>query len=156
MVTYAQKTADRQPISAGLIAINAASGTPCTVDTYCVAKINSLGRFAAIGAANLPSVGAQGFSIHMADAVPGNTTIAFFGAASASVPFMNGTLCVAPAFTRLAPQVITSSGTASYAIHVTTELTGIARFYQFWYRDPAHPDGTGTALSDGLRITPCD
>jgi hypothetical protein len=38
---------------------------------------------------------------------------------------------------------------------VTADLVGQTRWYQWWYRDPTHPDGTGVALSDGLEVTYC-
>ena len=28
--------------------------------------------------------------------------------------------------------------------------------YQAWIRDPAHPDGTGTALSDAVEVEICE
>jgi hypothetical protein len=34
-------------------------------------------------------------------------------------------------------------------------MIGTSRYYQVWFRDPAHPDGTGVCLSDALAVVFC-
>lgn len=139
-----------------VIAISAAAGTPCDISNFCVAKVNSLGQRAAIGATNHPSFGAQSFAVNIRNAVPGATAIAFFSTSGpAMIPFANGFLCIQQ-IKRLPLQVLDAAGRASVAVPIAFEMVGTQRWYQWWYRDPQHLDGTGVGLSDGLSITFCD
>ena len=139
------------------VLVNNNAGQACSVMTYCQGKVNSLGTTAAIGSTGTPSVSTGDFVVTVSSAVPGNIGIAFFGTSGpANLPFMNGTLCVQPPTTRLPPMVISGAGTVAYSIPVMGSMVGTQRWYQFWYRDPAHPDGTGVALSDGLAVSFCD
>jgi hypothetical protein len=64
-----------------------------------------------------------------------------------------GTLCVQPPIQRLPARTTSAAGTASEAVPIKLAMVGGTRWYQFWFRDPAHPDGTGVALSNGLVVT---
>jgi hypothetical protein len=35
-------------------------------------------------------------------------------------------------------------------------VVGSSEYFQLWYADPAHTDGTGVGLSDGLVVSYCD
>jgi hypothetical protein len=35
---------------------------------------------------------------------------------------------------------------------VKPEWIGQQRFFQAWFRDPGHPDGTGVGLSDAMAV----
>ena len=37
-------------------------------------------------------------------------------------------------------------------VAVDPTMVGTERYYQLWYRDPQHPDGTGVGLSSALRV----
>jgi len=136
------------------VLINAAAGLPGAVTSYCTAKTNSFGGKASIGFSGLPSFGAQGFALTLSGATPGSVTIGLWGRSGAAVlPFANGVICVQPPLLRLGPNQLSPQGGASVAVPVTTAMLGQSRWYQWWYRDPVHPDGTGVALSDGLAVT---
>lgn len=128
----------------------------CGVESYCTAKTNSLGGACHLSASGTPAVGSTDFVLHAQGAVPGQFGLFFHGdAGAASLPFHGGTLCVAPPLVRLPVLQTDSAGAASWSVDVPAELAGTSRWYQFWFRDPAHPDGTGAGLSDGLRVDFC-
>jgi hypothetical protein len=41
------------------------------------------------------------------------------------------------------------------AVAIDPSMVGTTRHFQFWFRDPQHPDGTGIGLSNGLRVVFC-
>jgi photosystem II stability/assembly factor-like uncharacterized protein len=133
------------------------AGAPCESTAYCTGKVNSVGLSAALGSTGVPSASAGGFSIQVAGGVPGKPGVLFYGVNGANnVPFMGGVLCAQPPHVRLGVQVLDGNGATSYGIGVTAGMVGTSRWYQFWYRDPQHPDGTGVALSDGRLVRFCD
>ena len=135
---------------------NLAAATPCSAVPYCVAKVSSQGLSPQISAVGAPSYGAQGFSIAMTNAVPAKVGLAIVSAVGpANVPFAGGTLCVQPPLVRLAGRVTNGAGTMVEAVPITQAMVGSTSWYQFWFRDPAHPDGTGVGLSNGLAVTSC-
>jgi hypothetical protein len=138
------------------VLLNAATGTPCALTSYCTAKTHSLGGAASIGASGLPSFGGQGFGLVLDGAIPSAVAIGIAGTSGpAALPFAGGLLCVQPPLKRLTPRKLSPTGTGSLAVPVTTAMIGQSRWYQWWYRDAAHPDGTGVGLSDGLAVTFC-
>ena len=86
----------------------------------------------------------------------------------AASPFLGGTLCVLPPLVRTPFQ---SSGgnpppddcSGAYALDFSALAPadpnlapGDAVHAQYWFRDPAHPDGTGAGLSDAVEFELCD
>jgi hypothetical protein len=138
------------------VLLNAAVGTPCAMASYCTAKTHSLGGKSAIGSSGLPGFGSQGFAITLSGAVPNQIALAIWSdSGAASLPFSNGTLCVQPPLKRFTAQQLSASGSASRAVPISAAMIGAQRWYQWWFRDPAHPDGTGVGLSDGLSVVAC-
>jgi hypothetical protein len=132
-------------------------GSACATLIYCQGKVNSAGGVAQIGFSGTPSASAGNFSVNVSGALPGKPAIAFFGTnGPANQPFLGGTLCVTGPLTRLPVQFLSATGTASYFVSVIPAMAGTMRWYQFWHRDPAHPDGTGSSLSNALEVRFCD
>jgi photosystem II stability/assembly factor-like uncharacterized protein len=134
-------------------------GPPCAPSplSYCTAKPNSAGGLAHVSWSGSPSASAGNFALQISGALALKPGSAFFGTtAAASLPFLGGMLCAQPPLTRLPVHFLDGSGATSYAIAVQPSWVGTKRWYQFWYRDPAHPDGTGSGLSDALEVTFCD
>jgi hypothetical protein len=48
-----------------------------------------------------------------------------------------------------------SVGSADLAIPLNFALVGVQRNYQYWFRDPQHPDGTGAGLTDAVEVHYC-
>jgi len=128
-------------------------------ETYCLQTPNSTGVPCSIGSTGSTSLAADDFTL-TASGAPANKLAVFLqGSATAQVPFGDGFLCVGGSFGRLQPAVFTSAaGTASLpvdfdvapAAFVTPSSTW---HFQFWYRDPTGPGGSGYNLSDGLSVT---
>ena len=74
-------------------------------------------------------------------------------AGPANLPFANGTLCVQSPLERLSFQQAFASGVAATATPIDSAMVGTTPWYQWWYRDPDHPDGTGVGLSSALEVT---
>ena len=111
---------------------------------------------AAIGTSGLPGFGSQGFAVTLSGAVPNQIGLAIWGqSGAASLPFANGTLCVQPPLKRFQAQMISASGSASRSVPISAAMIGSQRWFQWWFRDPAHPDGSGVGLSDGLSVVAC-
>ncbi|MCK6448396.1 MAG: hypothetical protein L6Q99_18560 [Planctomycetes bacterium] len=129
---------------------------PCEVPTtYCTAKVNSAGLTPQIGSQNEPSFATNTFDLTMTNGLAGKSVIAFWGTGQQAAPFFGGTLCVTLPIVR--SSVANFDGTGSIAINrpIDIDEVGIEQYAQFWYRDPAHPDGTGVGLSNALAFRPC-
>jgi hypothetical protein len=54
------------------------------------------------------------------------------------------------------PRVTTdANGYVELPIAIDAAMIGEQRNYQFWFRDPLHPDGTGVGLSNAVEIVFC-
>ncbi len=139
-------------------------GTP---ERYCEAKENSAGCVPAIGWRGTPAIaGSDEFHILAMNVLRQEFGILIWTTAGpAATPFLGGTLCVAPPLHR--SDLLQSSGGAGTCdgvidFHFSQALMeangldpGDRLYFQFWYRDPQHADGTGTGLTDGLEATIC-
>jgi hypothetical protein len=129
---------------------------PCrTPVAYCTGKQTSLGQTPSIGSINEPSFGVNTFSLTLTNAVPNKNVMYFFGDAPDNAPFSNGFLCILPPITRAGLQVTSAGGTVTSSVPIVLADMGKTRFFQYWFRDPAHPDGTGVGLSNALEVTFC-
>lgn len=120
---------------------------------YGQAKVNSLGLRSRLFSSGRPSLIANNFTLELTDLVPGKSGQAFYGASRASTPFFGGTLLVGGQLTRMPTVAASNIGTASTAIAIQPSMVGSVVRYQFWQRDPAHPDGTGRSLTNGLEVS---
>jgi hypothetical protein len=128
----------------------------CAAPTlYGTGKLNSIGTIAQLDVMGVPSLAPNQFNLKVENAVPGQNGLAFYGSAAASIPFFGGTLLVNPPLERL--PVVTLDGTGSVVIPVPMDpaWVGQERFFQFWHRDPTHPDGTGVSLSSAVQARFC-
>jgi len=132
--------------------------------SYCTAKPNSQACTPAVAWQSLPSLTGTDDYFVSATNVLNNKMAAFvWSTVPASTPFMGGTLCVDQAtMVVVAPQNTGGnagpddcSGTLNFAFNqaymASNSLTpGTLVFGQWWYRDPANPDGTGFGLTDAV------
>jgi hypothetical protein len=129
---------------------------PCFAPTtYCTAKVTSIGTTPSIGSTGEPSFSVGGFELTMTGGLPGKKGLAFYGLSPASTPFFGGTKCAANPVVRTPLFTFDPSGSVSLPIDFTLDDLGETRYYQFWFRDPLHPDGTTVGLSDALELTVC-
>ena len=138
------------------VLLNTNGGVACGATPYCQAKINSQGGAAQMGSSGTPSVSAQNFVITVTGALPNNFGLLFYGTnGPSSQAFLGGTLCAAGPITRAGIQQLSPTGSAQYPTTVTPAMVGTTRWYQFFYRDPFHPDGFAASLSNALRVDFC-
>lgn len=129
---------------------------PCeTPTTYCTAKVNSAGLTPQIGFQNEASFATNNFKVTMSNGLAGKPVIAFWGTGQQAAPFLGGTLCVTLPIVRSAPTTFDGSGFVAIQRPIAIAEIGVDLFAQVWYRDPAHLDGTGVGLSNGLQFRAC-
>ncbi len=133
---------------------------------YCAPKASSLGCTPRIASQGTCTAGQDGFFITASAVVSNKVGLLVWGEGPASTPFAGGTLCVQP---RERTPAQNSGGnpppddcSGSFSFHFSASYmalhalpTGISVFAQYWYRDPAHPDGPGAGLSDALQFMIC-
>jgi Tol biopolymer transport system component len=135
------------------------------VGAYCTARVNSLGCTPAVSFTGAPSISSPTpFVIGASQVINNRSGLLFYGFASASAPYLGGTLCVAPPHVRTALQ--SSGGSAAgldcsgsfsfdFGAHLRSGVDpqlGVGRhvYAQFWSRDPGASPPTN--LTDALRM----
>jgi hypothetical protein len=129
----------------------------------CVTAPNSVGAGAVMDWGGSNSVSGADLALHVGHAPPGVLGLFYYGAESVQLPFGDGFRCVgggALGIFRLEPQVTSANGRATTALDFAAPPVGAGPgaiapgtgwTFQFWYRDPTGPLGTGFNLSDALR-----
>lgn len=138
--------------------INDAEGGMSTCPTpifYGTGKVSSIGTIPIAQSSGTPDLNVNDFVVDLLGGLPNKPGILFYGFAPASIPFMGHTLYVQPPIQRLPVQQTDALGRMSYPIPIDGTMPGTKRFYQFWMRDPAHPDGTAVGLSSALEVEFC-
>jgi subtilisin-like proprotein convertase family protein len=141
---------------------------PCTATSYCRTTPNSAGPGARIAAAGSGSIASNDFELEVTGSVPSEFGLFFYGPEESSAPLGDGLLCVSPGTSglfRLNPPLRADpSGAALRLVDFTSPpassgagaiAPGETWRFQWWYRDPALPGGTGSNTSDALSVTFC-
>jgi len=101
--------------------------------------------------------GTGGFNVLVRNGVPNQFGILFYGSNSADVPFMGGNRYVGFPLTRMPVVQVTAGGMAFFDwIGHAQPVPGVAQFLQFWQRDPNNMSGFNIAMSNGVRVDPCN
>ena len=130
---------------------------------YCTAKTTAAGCVPAMGSTGTPSFGgADDFDVTAIHVRPSSLGFVFWGRASLAAPFQGGFRCVASPFVRM-PAASSAGATACAGViqkhfsHAYWLAAGLAPsdtlYVQAWFRDPAHPDGTGVGITDALEFS---
>jgi hypothetical protein len=133
-----------------------------TVDvgvSYCPAQPNSTGVGARLRGDGSPRVGDDDLAL-LADQAPSNKPGLFLlGSNPASIPFGDGTLCIAGQIRRVPPPATTdATGRLYVRLQLQTPPLSYVAFpgattrFQFWFRDPTGGPA-GVNLSNGLAVT---
>jgi len=131
-------------------------------EPYCISATHSGGQEAKIGSAGTPRVGDNEFYLTISDGPLNKFGVFFYGPNMIQAPFGDGFRCVGGQTQRLNPIVQTSpTGTLSRQIDLTTlqtaQITANTSWnFQFWFRDPMGPGGSGYNLSNGIAVTFCE
>ena len=133
-----------------------------SVVVYCTAGqgTSSGGCFASISTSSMatgPVSGANDYDVIVAGVEDNKPGIIFYGYASATIPFSNGTLCIQPPLKRTPPQNtgggVGCNGSMILRINDPAGVdhsSGTTAFFQGWNRDPA--SGVGTDVSDAVEV----
>ena len=142
---------------------------PANAETYCVAKVNSLGCTPAISATGIASATSSlPFTVGASNVLNNKTGLVFYGLGALNNPFQGGTKCVSsPSFrtptqnSSGAPSGNSCTGAYSFdfnaLIQASTnpQLTVGAKVYcQYWSRDPLSPSTTGLTNAASFTIFP--
>lgn len=143
-----------QPGLGGLFLLPTSPAPPRTV---CSSSPNSSGEEAELGYAGSLSVGVGGFSLSLGEAPANEPAIVFGGPLGASLPFGDGTLCVAAPLARVGAALIDGGGSAGIAPDLTLPgpaavVLGEPWIFQAWFRDPL-AGGAGFNTSSALEAT---
>ena len=124
--------------------------------TYCTAKTTSIGTLPTVSFTGSNSLGLSTLAIECREAMPNKSGIFFYSnSGPAANPFQGGFLCMNPPILRSPGFVFDMFGYISLPLPFTIFDVGNTRQYQFWLRDPQHPDGTKIGLSNGGQVTFC-
>jgi len=134
---------------------------PCSSATsYCVTSPNSVGAGSTMSHQGQPNTLVGDFTLIASDLPSFQSGVFFYGPDEAQVAFGDGFRCIGGGIYRL-PIVSTSFGAASYPLDFAALPPGAPILpastwnFQFWYRDPGGPGGTGFNLSDAISATFC-
>ena len=129
--------------------------------SYCSAAPNSVGEGAHLQPLGTSSLAANDFGVALVGAPASQPGLLFLGASALQTPFGDGFLCVGGGLVRFPVQALGADGSLRLTIdwqalpagaHVDA---GELRRFQFWYRDPIGPGGSGFNLSDALAVRLC-
>ena len=126
---------------------------------YCTSTTNSLGEEATMSFTGSQSVSANDFNLRVALAATNKFGLFFYGPSQVQQPLGDGFRCVGGSIQRLTLLQTDVFGTASQQVDLTGQpliQPGTTWNFQFWFRDPQGPGGTGSNLSDGLSVPFCD
>ncbi len=137
----------------------------CGTSTTCAGAANSVGSGVALSVSGSPSIASNDLVLQAQGGVPAQFGVFFYGPSSASIPFGDGTLCVAGGTYRLQPpKAFDGNGALQRSLDLTQApassgagqiFPGSTWHFQLWYRDPQGPLGTGFNLSGGLQADFC-
>lgn len=119
---------------------------------YCTGKVSSQGLVPTIDYIGTPSLTTQNFQLFCNNGIPGSNGLHLWGVGQNNQSIFNATLCVLPPLTRGPMQTFDVFGLIFDSIQITPAMVGTTRYYQYWGRDAAHPDGTGVILSNALEV----
>ena len=132
------------------------------LSNYCVASPHSTsggGTGAVINMFGSLVVSANNFTLEVNGAPPEKFGLFYYGPTQISTNFGDGVRCVGGSTIRL-PLVQTDVFGYSFSdldLTAHPSITGGAtQNFQFWFRDPMGPGGTGFNTSDGLEVTFCE
>jgi len=137
----------------------------CDAMSYCTAAPTSTTSGALMGTTGSSSISVNNFTIQTSNAPADKFGVYFYGPNQIQAPFGDGFRCVGGATQRVYPLLQTDgSGFASRQVDFTVypagsgsnQITpGSTWNFQFWFRDPMGPGGTGFNLSDAVSVSFC-
>lgn len=124
------------------------------VTVYGPGKVNSDGDVGQLLSLGEPVPGGA-FQIRVFHAKPFKSAVLFSGTAPAELPYGGALRLVADPVVRESNLQLNHFGVGNFDVPVTAAMLGTTRYYQVFYRDGPHPDGTGIGLSEAMRVDFC-
>ncbi len=138
---------------------------PCpSPSRYCTGAPNSFGPGAIIHLTGSISVSANDAALHASEVPPNQFGLFYYGPNQIQLPWGDGYRCAGGGIHRLGTVSSDFTGYASDQIDYTLPpmnagggkvVAGSSWNFQYWYRDPGGPGGTGFNASDALAVTFC-
>ncbi|MFT4538949.1 MAG: hypothetical protein ACI841_000466 [Planctomycetota bacterium] len=130
--------------------------------SFCTSSPNSAGAGALMDWSGSTSIAGNDLTLEVNGASASQFGIFYYGPNQVSIPFGDGFRCVGGGTYRLPVLSTDASGFGTYTMDYTNPPKPSAQIssgdlwnFQFWYRDPQQPGGSGYNLSDGLQISFC-
>ncbi len=123
---------------------------------YGTGKVNSMGTLPLIGYVGTNSYSANDLSLQLYNARPNQVCMPFWSVGPYNGSILGGTLLVAPPLNRTSIRMTDIFGMASFALPIDAGDVGTTRYYQWFFRDPGHADGTNAGLSNALEVPFCN
>lgn len=120
---------------------------------YGQGKTTSAGKEPRLLLQGTPSRQAGSFDVRLVDALPGRPAVLLASLAPRGRPFRGGKLYLADPIDRAGRRTTGPTGGATFQVPTTHWRAGTDLYLQVWFRDPAQPDGTGSGLSEALKVT---
>jgi len=128
---------------------------------YCATSPNSVGTGAELIVSGSTNVRADDMTLTATGVPESEFGIFFFGDTQNSAPFFDGVLCISAGqgsgIHRILPPALSISNTATHDVNFNAfpadMITAGSNWnFQFWYRDPSGPGGTGANTSNALQL----
>jgi glucose/arabinose dehydrogenase len=128
---------------------------------YCTTSPNSIGPGAELEILGSTSIPADDMTLVVTQVPDSEFGIFFFGDTQLSAPFYDGLLCISAGqgsgIHRILPPVLSVGNTSTVDINFNSFpadqiAAGSNWNFQFWYRDPGGPLGTGANTSNALEV----
>ena len=133
-----------------------AAMTPCVAPSnYGTGKLTSIGSLPTISATGTPRLSWNDFNLHVNGALPGTFGLVMHGTTQVALPWMGGTLLASGVITRLSVQALDATAHGRWSFPIDGSLVGNQLYFQGWFRDATHPDGTGVGMTNALAVTFC-
>jgi len=131
-------------------------GTSCEAPLYYgLGKVGSSGERPYLITVGEPSVSGAAFHLELHGASPLAPCMMVYGLEPGYELYYGGTLWITPTVQALRSRTTSASGSATFSVKLHAALIGTTRYYQCWFRDGSHPDGTGVGLSNAVAVTFC-
>ncbi|MDP6370147.1 MAG: hypothetical protein QF615_11105, partial [Planctomycetota bacterium] len=109
-----------------------------------------------IGYVGTNSYTTNDLSLQLYNARPNQVCMPFWSVGSYNGSILGGTLLVAPPLNRTTISMTDVFGMASHPLPISAGDVGTTRYYQWFFRDPGHADGTNAGLSNALEVPFCN
>jgi hypothetical protein len=123
--------------------------------SFGVGKTTSIGTVPSLALQGSTSVSSASAQLTVSDALPFASGCFGYSNGIVAGPHLGGAWYLDAPLHRGPGGVVQldGSGGTAWSIAIGPEMLGETRVYQLWFRDAAHPDGTGSGLTNAVKVT---